>query len=61
MMQRNFIKYCSLVLMLFTLSISISLADDIKRDCDPEPTDMDIAYGEFMTGDNCHNIWWWRS
>ena len=28
-------------------------AADTVLNCDPEPTDMLIGYGEFLTGDNC--------
>jgi len=53
MKRHNFIENCTLLLMLSILNVSNSLAGDTVRDCDPEPTDMSINYGEFMTGGNC--------
>jgi hypothetical protein len=49
----HFAKHCSFALTLLTSANSVSLANDTIRDCDPEPTDMTIAYGNFMIGDNC--------
>lgn len=52
-MHINPIKTFFLMLILLASSVSISFAGDTVMDCDPEPTDMNIAYGEFMTGGNC--------
>jgi len=52
-MDNNFKKTFFLVLILLASSVSESYAGDTVMDCDPEPTDMNIAYGEFMTGGNC--------
>ena len=51
--DNNFKKNFFLVLILLASSFSVSYAGDTVMDCDPEPTDMNIAYGEFMTGGNC--------
>ena len=52
-MGNNFKKNFFLMLILLASSVSVSYAGDTVMDCDPEPTDMNIAYGEFMTGGNC--------
>jgi hypothetical protein len=52
-MDNIFKKNFFLVLILLISSVSVSYAGDTIMDCDPEPTDMNIAYGEFMTGGNC--------
>ena len=49
----RFMKHFGLVLTLLMSGLSFSLAEVTVRDCDPEPTDMTIAYGEFLTGSNC--------
>ena len=43
------LRWCMPLLLLS----GVAHAADTVRNCDAEPTDMLISYGEFLTGDNC--------